>query len=96
MSFVVGFVVSFVSPLCELSVYTVVGTALSPTLTVGMLAIDPMSFRYYFHQTTSVDPLKSDPRILVFMDLDSLCYRGSSNSSLAHPLLVCPHKIYRC
>ena len=28
-------------PLCKLSDYTVVGTALGPTLTVGMLAIGP-------------------------------------------------------
>ena len=59
-------------PVCELSVYAVVGTALSPTLTAGMLAIDPMSLRHFFHQTTSIDPLKSDPRIPVFMDWDSV------------------------
>lgn len=59
-------------PSCEHSEYIVVGTALSPTLTAGMLAIDPMSLRHFFHQTTSIDPLKSDPRIPVFMDWDSV------------------------
>ena len=47
------------------SVYAVAGTALSPTLTVGTLAADPMSLRG-FHLTASTDPL-TGPRIPVFM-----------------------------
>ena len=51
-------------PLCELSEHTVVGTALSPTLTMSMPANGPVSFRC-FHQATSTDPRKSGPRIAI-------------------------------
>ena len=46
-------------PLYELSDYTVVVTALGPTVTMCMLAIAPVSLRCCFHQVTSIDPLKS-------------------------------------
>ena len=63
------------NPLCKLSDYTVVGTALDPTLTVGMQQLALVSLRLYFHQATSVDPLKLDPRIAIIMDLDQLWAR---------------------
>ena len=58
--------------LCELSDYTVVGSALGSMLTVSMLVIVPVSLRCCFHQSSRVDPLKSGPRIAVIMDLDPL------------------------
>jgi len=58
--------------LCELSDYTVVGTALGSMLTVSMLVIVLVSLRCCFYQSPRVDPLKSGPRIAVIMDLDPL------------------------
>ena len=59
-------------PLCELSDYTVVGTALSRTLTVGMPATGPGVSQVLFSLITSIDPLKSGPGMAVLMDLDPL------------------------
>ena len=60
------------SLLCGLSKYTVVGTALRPTFTLGMLAIDPSDSHALFSPATGTDPLRSGPRTAVVMHLDPL------------------------
>ena len=50
-------------PLCKLSDYTVVGTALGPTLTVGILAVDPGVSQILFspgHQCRSIEVRSQD------------------------------------
>ena len=60
-------------PLCRLTKYTVVGTALGPTLTVGMLAVGPGNSQvFFFPQATSIDSPRSVPRTAVVMHLDPL------------------------
>lgn len=60
-------------PLSMLTDYTVAGTAHSLTLTVGILAIGPgLSQASCFHQASSLDSLRSGPRIAVIMHLDPL------------------------
>ena len=59
------------NPFCKLSDYSVVGTALGTTFTMGMPAIALVSLRRCY-QDNSIDPLKSGPRIAVILDLDPL------------------------
>ena len=57
---------------CEFTSYTVVDTALSLTLTWVCWQLALVSVQHCFHQATSIDPLKSGPRIEVTVDLDPL------------------------
>ena len=60
--------------LCGLTKYTLFGTVLGPTLTVGVLAIGPSDPQTCcFHQAMGTDPLKSDPKTAIVMHLDPLC-----------------------
>lgn len=59
-------------PLCELTEYPVVGTALGPTLTVGMLTVGPVTLRSCFHQATDAHSLRSGPRTVVIVYLSLL------------------------
>ena len=58
--------------LCGLTIYTVLGTALILTLTVGMPAIDPGVSQALFLPATGTDPLRSGPKTAVVMYLDPL------------------------
>lgn len=46
-----------IHPFCRLTMYIIVGIAVSPTLTIGMLVIGPDNSQVLFHQVTSADPL---------------------------------------
>lgn len=74
-------------PLSILTDYTVSGTAHSLTLTVGVLAVGSgFSQASCFHQVTSLDSLRSGPKIAVIMHLDPLCYGDSSAWPIPHVL----------
>ena len=75
-----------------MSVYAVAGTALSPTLTVGTLAADPMSLRG-FHLTTSTDLLESGPRIPVFMGRTLWAIRAVRTLAWPSSPCVCPQSL---
>ena len=79
-------------PLCRLTKYTVVGTALSPALTVGMLAIDPVDSQVLFspghwHRSTEVMSQDCSSR-----HLDPMCelWRQLGLWSGPTPKFMCP------
>ena len=79
-------------PLCGLTSYSVVGTALSPTLTMGMLAVGPGVSHVLFspgHQRRSTEVRSQD------------CSNHGSGPTVgamgaAHPLHVLAHKHHSC
>lgn len=74
--------------------YKVGGTALSPTLTVYMLATGPGGpSGAVFTQATSVDPLNSGPRIALSVEQDLLWALLGSHSGLANSPRARAHKI---
>ena len=86
-------------PLCELTKYPIIGTALSPTLTMGMLTIGPGDSEVLFSPATDADPLRSGPRTVVIIYVPEPAVGGvgavEAAQTLAwpNPCSVCPQSL---
>ena len=76
---------------------TLVGTALGPTSTMGILAHGPGISHMLFSLGHQQRSLRSGPRIAFIVELDLLwCCGDSSDSGLAAPPSVGAHKVSSC
>ena len=82
--------------LCELRLQLLALLSASPELRVySHLAL--VSLWHYFHQATSINPLKAGPRITLIMDLHPLYVLWvHSDSSLTQAICVRAQKVHSC